>query len=174
MKKDVLSLILVLFIGASNSFSQESYYNAEHKSQMKALELMLGEWEGSGWMLNRTSRQKETFTQKEVISYQLDSTAILIQGKGYANDQIIHDALAIITADTANTFSMSSYLGDGKSGVYQLKQKEDGNWEWKIPTAKGTVIYTISITETTWNEVGVFDMNGNVFPFFEMNLKKKQ
>tara|TARA_B100000965_G_C19583846_1_gene754786 strand:- start:1531 stop:2055 length:525 start_codon:yes stop_codon:yes gene_type:complete len=174
MKKEILSLMLFIFIVTSSNFAQESYYNTEHKSQMKTLELMLGEWEGSGWMFNRTSRQKETFTQKEVISYQLDSTALLIHGKGYANGQIIHDALAIITADTANTYSMSSFLGDGKRGVYQLNQKEDGSWEWRIQTEKGTIVYTIILTETTWNEVGVFDMNGNLFPFFEMNLKKKQ
>ena len=69
---------------------------------------------------------------------------------------------------------MSSFLGDGKRGVYQLNQKEDGSWEWRIQTEKGTIVYTIILTETTWNEVGVFDMNGNLFPFFEMNLKKKQ
>lgn len=66
---------------------------------------------------------------------------------------------------------MTSFLGDGRDGKYELTGS-NGNYVWKIPTPQGTVIYKITITESTWNEVGDFEMNGQLYPFFEMNLKR--
>ena len=132
---------------------------------------MVGDWEGSGWAMNNQARVKEEFTQTEEIRFDLDSTIIKVRGIGKSDGSIIHDAIAFISPNPKGGFFMTSFLGDGRGGKYELTGS-NGNYVWKIPTPQGTVIYTITITESTWKEVGDFEINGQLYPFFEMNLKR--
>ncbi len=166
-------IIMVLFAGIAGN-AQNTYYNAENKNKLKALNWMIGNWEGSGWAMDSQTRKKEVFTQQEIVKYDLDSTIIIVHGIGKSEDKIIHDAYAIISVNPKGGYFMTSFLGDGREGKYELHQIEDGKWEWTIPTPSGTVIYTINADEKYWKEVGDFDMNGSKYPFFEMNLNKKQ
>ncbi|MBL1144549.1 MAG: hypothetical protein HND54_06385 [Bacteroidetes bacterium] len=169
MKK--ITIIVCLLFNGLGANAQEEYYNANIKTQLKDLHVMVGSWEGTGWASNPKTREKMDFTQHEDISYALDSTIIIVKGKGTSNEKIIHDAFAVISNNPNGGYFMTSFLGDGKEGKYELVGSK-GNYVWKIPTPQGQVIYTMQITEETWKEVGEFEMEGKRYPFFEMNLKK--
>lgn len=169
MKKIIIIITIILF--GINVNSQESYYNEDNKKALLDLQTMIGVWEGSGWSIDPQTRVKENFSQKEIIQYELDSSVIIVKGIGMSNQEIVHDALAIISKNPQGDYYMTSFLGDGREGKYELTGA-NGNYAWKIPTPQGDVIYTIVINEDSWKEVGEFETNGQRYPFFEMNLKR--
>ncbi len=153
-------------------FSQEeSYYNQEVKSKIEKLDFMIGEWKGEGWIMDSKTREKQNFEQAESIQYGLDGTIIQIQGKGLSDGRIVHDALAIIHPNEEGDYFFTSFLGDGRSGKYEAVH-EGEKIIWTIPTPQGEVRYTITIADGKWNEKGDFGMNGQWYPFFEMNFKQ--
>lgn len=153
-------------------FSQSNYYNQGNKESMKLLQKIIGNWEGEGWITNRETGKKESFKQKETIQFSLDSTIILINGVGTENGKVIHDAFAVFSVNPEGGYYFTSFLGNGLSGKYDAIEK-NGDIIWTIPTASGTVRYTIAIKNDQWVEKGIFETNGQSYPFFETVLKRK-
>ena len=112
-------------------------------------------------------------SQTEDIQYDLDSTIIVIKGIGTSNGEIVHDARAIISpADSKNSFDFYSFLSDGRKGKF-LMEKEGDIIKWYIDTEGGEIRYTITLKGDTYHEIGEFGMGGQWYPFFEMNLIRK-
>lgn len=170
MKKAIITIGIVMLYGII--FGQDQYYNVSNKEKMKSLEWMVGEWKGEGKSMDSKTRQFNSFIQTESIEYAMDSTVLIVHGFGRANEKVVHDAYAIISVNPEGGFFMDSYLGDGSSGKYEMKKVNDTDWEWTIPTPQGEVIYHIHQENGIWTEKGEFNLNGNLFPFFEMTLQK--
>lgn len=169
MKALISTVLLTL---ALISIGQNNYYNTSNKEKMKSLEWMVGEWKGEGKAMDSKTREFKSFIQTESIEYAMDSTVLIVHGFGRSKEKVVHDAYAIISVNPEGGFYMDSFLGDGRSGKYEMKKVNDTDWEWTIPTPQGEVIYHIHQENGTWTEKGEFNMNGNLFPFFEMTLKK--
>ncbi|WP_373396138.1 hypothetical protein V8V91_15995 [Algoriphagus halophilus] len=97
--KNLFKIMLAIWILTGvqyQAFSQDVETDLVSKQAITSLQHLIGSWSGSGWMMG-ADRQRHEFTQTENIQFKLDSTAILIEGQGKAQDQIIHNAMAIIT-----------------------------------------------------------------------------
>lgn len=137
------------------------------KREMQKLAFLTGEWEGTGWMIG-PDREKHSFDQTEKIHFKLDSTLILIEGKGMSEDQIVHNALAIISYDRdAGHYIFNSWLANGRKGEFKA-ELIGGKLYWYL---NDMMRYIISINENgQWYETGEMHRNGNWFQFFEMTL----
>lgn len=170
--KKRLMFVGILLLTYSLSAQKNSYYNQENKSKMSSLSAIVGNWKGEGWMMNRQTRARDQFKVQENIEYALDSTVIYMRGLGTDETGVVHDALGILSVNPEGDFFITSFLGDGRTGKYEMK-RNGSQWEWKIPIPQGTIIYAIELEENSWKEKGFFDMNGTPYQFFEMNLVRK-
>lgn len=167
---------LFLLILSSAAFAQQPDFGAEmQRTELKKLEAMVGNWEGSGWI--QQGKNKETFSGTEAVQRKLDGLAFLVEGK-FSNPEgkVIHQTLAVISYDTKQKiYRFRTYLANGSTdGDQTIKLLPDG-WEWGFDVPGGTLKYTIKPTDTTWSEIGEFSRDGGKtwLKFFEMNLKKK-
>ncbi len=149
--------------------AQNYELNLEARKEVKKLDFLLGEWSGSGWMLNQ-SREKMTFEQKETVQMKINGTGLLIEGVGTSGGEIIHNALAIITkADGEGKYKFDSFLQSNQHGTFMAELKGDVLY-W-YPTEN--VRYVIRINEKgQWFEIGEANVGDNWYQFFEMTLDK--
>lgn len=170
MKKKLLSSLLILAFGYFGN-AQAPTVDVELQQEMAKLDFMIGQWEGPGWSMG-ADMQRHTFDQTENIQYKLDGTAILVEGLGTTNGQVIHNAMAIITYDKEKKhYIFRSYLFDGKSGEYKA-ELIDGKFHWYLNDG---MRYIINQNEKgQWYEIGQINRNGTWYPFFEMTLNKSK
>lgn len=109
--KNLIWIILALLLLSASIAAQDTKTDEQNKKEVSKLAFIVGDWKGDGWMMGR-DRQKHAFTQTENIRFKLDSTAILIEGRGMNNGEIIHNALAVITYDKekGHIISIHSWL----------------------------------------------------------------
>lgn len=167
--KTFLSIILTILI-SNASFSQNSETDSISKAKVKELKFMVGNWSGTGWMMGRNV--KSEFEQTERIEFKLDSTAILIEGKGKSNGKVIHNALAILTYNkNEDNYSFRSFLPSGMNAEFKA-EKIDNKLYW-YPNEN--VRYVIWQTDNgQWYEKGDFKRDGNWTQFFEMTLDREK
>ena len=171
MKSKNLFIAIICYMISLPLLAQD-HGNQMVSKKLIAIDGLVGKWEGEGYIIDQLSRQKEFFTQTEHIYYALDSTIIMIEGRGIAEGKIVHDARAIISpSDTVDQFEFYSFLADGRKGTFNM-MKGDEHITWTIPTPAGVVKYTITLKEDEYHEIGEFGMNGEWYPFMEMNLKR--
>lgn len=165
-------LFLIMFsfcLFIASSFSQEIYTDSISKKEIKKLAFLSGNWEGEGWMMDPNG-ERHSFQQTENVEFKLDSTSILIEGRGFANRQIVHDALAIVRYDKENKrYSFSSFLANGRGGNFYGEIK-DQEFHW-YPGQN--MRYIIKVDGNQWAEIGEMNRNGEWMQFFQMNLTKK-
>lgn len=168
--KKLITLILVLASAITLAKAQSSETNKAAQTEVQKLAFLVGDWSGSGWMMGQ-DRVKHTFDQTEKILFKLDSTAILIEGRGKSQGKIVHDALAIITFQgESDRYDFQSFLPSGQKGTFRSELK-DGVFYW-YPAE--SVRYIIQLNDKgQWVEIGEFKQGENWYPFFEMTLDKK-
>lgn len=167
MKTINLLFSCLLFVG----LNAQDHGDPQMSKHMRSLELLVGHWEGEGYMIDQ-SRVKHEFTQVEDITFDLDSTIIYIKGVGTSEGKIVHDARAIISpTDTAESFEFYSFLSDGRKGKFMM-EKENNIIRWYIEADNGTIRYTITLSENNYHEIGEFGYGDQWYPFLEMNLVK--
>ena len=174
MKAISLAIVIQLLVFLHGN-AQPNYDTTAKKEAITKLSMLIGSWEGSGWASSPDGSRNE-FTQSETIETKLDGIALLVQGLGKrkSTEEVIHDALAIITYDEVDsTYSFQSYLAIGQSTTAK-GYFENGKFIWGFEVPSGQVKYTITIRERSqWNEIGEFSRDGNQwYPFMEMNLEK--
>ncbi|MFC5626386.1 hypothetical protein [Algoriphagus winogradskyi] len=169
MKKSTI-LILALSVITNLSIAQSSETDKSFQAEVKKLSFLVGEWKGSGWMMGQ-DRVKRTFEQTENIQFKLDSTAILIEGLGKSDGEIVHNALAIITSSGAeNQFDFQSFLPSGQKGTFKSEIKEDVYYWYPAESVR----YIIKINEKgQWFEIGEFNQGDTWYTFLEMTLDRK-
>ena len=167
MKNVLLLFYMVCWVGICNAQYEET--DSISKSEMTKLSFMAGNWQGSGWMMGM-DRTKSLFDQTEKIQFKLDSTLMLIEGKGMANGKTIHDALATVTYNKEkNCYDFRSYLNTGRKGVFKAEIKNN-KFYW-YPNENTRYIIWLN-EEEQWFEKGEFRREGNWYQFFEMILDR--
>lgn len=169
MKRIIILFALVNFIPGL-LISQSDYSDIESKMAVSKLSFIAGKWEGHGWMYGQDGQRHE-FDQSEKVQFKLDSTILLIQGRGNSDGKIIHDALAIISFNKEDgNYSFQSYLANGRRGSFRAELKDEKLYWYPAENIR----YIIYINkEEQWFEIGEMNRNGNWFQFFEMTLDKK-
>ncbi|MBR9845780.1 MAG: hypothetical protein GYB35_06555 [Algicola sp.] len=161
-----IALIVTSILISAASFAQTSKTDSLTKVNIKKLDFMVGNWNGNGWILGRNG--KSEFRQTERIQFKLDSTAIIIEGKGVSNGKVIHDALAILTYDKQkDNYSFRSYLPSGQNAEFE-GELIDNKFHW-YPNEN--VRYIIWLDDNNnWYETGEYKKGDAWSQFFEMTL----
>jgi len=145
---------------------------AAQKEAMAPLKFMDGIWRGPASTV-RGPGEKHTITQTERIGPFLDGAVKVIEGRGYeADGRVSFNALGIISFDPdKNAYGLHSYAL-GHSGDFPLTLKPDG-YVWEIPQPTGKIVYTATIRDNAWVEVGDRVVPGREpVRFFEMKLER--
>lgn len=139
------------------------------KPEIQKLSFLVGQWEGEGWMMGRDG-QRHSFIQTESVEFKLDSTAILIEGLGMTDGEVIHNAMAVLRFDRENSnYSFNSFLSTGLEGSFKAELIDDKLYWFPNENMR----YIIELDESgQWFEIGEINQNGQWFQFFEMTLKK--
>ena len=150
------------------------------KSAMAKLEWLTGTWQGTAITLMGPGRS-DTISMREVLTYNLDSTIITVEGKGFhvVNGKVLsgiyHQAFAVLSYDNSGQFQWKAWRMPG--GIYTEYSPEIGekNFDWSMKTPRGTMRYHIELTpQHQWHETGEFSPDGTSwFPFFDMILSRK-
>ncbi|WP_192347069.1 hypothetical protein [Algoriphagus sp. Y33] len=150
--------------------AQNFEVNLEARKEIKKIEFLVGEWEGSGWMMNQ-SGQKLTFEQTEKVSLKLNDTALLIEGQGTSDGNIVHNALAIVTMAEGNgQYKFNSFLQSNQQGTYKAELIDNVFYWYPVENVR----YVITLNDNgQWYEIGEANSGGTWFKFFEMTLNKK-
>ena len=168
-KATLLTIISILCLG--QVFCQDVKSDSISKTKIIQLEFLTGNWRGTGWMMDREGK-KNRFDQTEAVQFKLDSTAILIEGLGKVNEQIVHNAMAIISYNKRDrNFSFHSYLQNGSNNKFK-GELSDGKFYW-YPNDNTRFIIWIN-DKKQWCEKGEYNQGDHWFQFFEMTLDKKQ
>ncbi len=166
--------IILLFIGCiifpGIIAAQDFETDLESKSEILKLGFLVGTWEGTGWSMGLDGK-KNHFDQTEIISFKIDSTAILIEGHGWAGGQTIHDALAVISFNKENkNYKFTSWLASGRGGQFKA-ELIDHKFYW-YPNEN--MRYVIFLNDKgQWYETGEIKQDDKWFQFFEMTLNRK-
>ncbi|MEB2774866.1 hypothetical protein SYJ56_06080 [Algoriphagus sp. D3-2-R+10] len=144
--------------------------NIEAQKEIQKIEFLVGEWEGSGWMMNQ-SREKMTFEQTEKVSFKINDTALLIEGQGVSDGKIIHSALAVLTmVDSSGKYKFTSFLQSNQQGTFKAELIDDVLYWYPAENVR----YVITINDQgQWHEIGEANSGGTWYQFFEMTLNKK-
>lgn len=169
--------IILLFISATFAVAQDLAPDLQ-RAEMKKMDLMIGRWEGTGWIQRGPAR--ETFHGTEIIQRKLDGLALLVEGKFFGDvkpgeaEKVIHETLAVLSFDPKiKGYKFRTFLATGSSGSFDGKLIE-GGWQWGFEFAGGMMRYTIKFTTDTWFEIGEFSKDGKSWlRNFEMTLKRK-
>ncbi len=148
--------------------------------KMNALQFMLGEWSGEGWIGSMSQRNE--FRIRERIQSKLGGRVFLIEGSGTAkipgeaDGPVVHEAFAVLTWDVpSNGYIMRAFKADG--AYVEAKVEVEGRklvWGFDVP-AFGAVRFTLEFGEDgQWAEFGEM-RRGDAEKwtrFLEMNLTK--
>lgn len=166
-----IKLFILTTLIAWSAFGQGQ---REQQEAMQRLSVLAGQWRGAGWI--RQGEVSHSFTQSEEVMYKLNGTALLIEGKGYENDSLVFEALAVASFDVGNSkYIFNAYVNDGRHTPAKGWFDDTGifHWSFIVPNG-GTVRYSIHADGTSWHETGAFSPPNSEewYPFMEMNLKK--
>jgi hypothetical protein len=145
---------------------------AAQKEAMAPLKYMDGVWRGPATTV-RPGGEKHTITQTERIGPFLDGSVKVIEGRGYDGEgRVTFNALGIMSFDPAKkAYSLRSYAL-GHAGDFPVTLKDDG-FVWEIPQATGRIVYTATVKDNTWHEVGDRILpDRDPIRFFEMKLQR--
>ena len=170
MLRTIILIVSICLIFTLSSYGQSLTTDSTSQKEVGKLAFIVGNWEGEGWRMERDGK-KHTFTQSEKIQFKLDGTAVLIEGLGKDKDQVIHNALAIITYNKAEkNYSFKSFLSSGLGGSFKAELLDDKLYWYPNESIR----YIISLNDSgQWYETGEMNRQGNWFQFFEMTLDKK-
>ena len=174
-----LLIIVFLFSFPAGSFAQSM--ESLQKTALAKLEWLTGTWQGTA-ITQMGPGRSDTISMHEVLCYNLDSTIITVEGKGYhvvngkALPDIYHHAFAVLSYDNSGHYQWKAWRIPG--GIYTEYSPEIGekNFNWSMKTPRGTMRYHIELTDNRqWHETGEFSPDGtNWYPFFEMMLSQKE
>ena len=179
--KTILCAMLFLLFSFAGVFAQEKanaagQFQADlQKTEMLKLDKMIGKWTGEGWI--QQGKNRDEFTGTENVQKKLDGLALLVEGRFTAKNEparVIHETLAVLTYNPrTNIYDFNTFLANGSNGKFILNTTETG-YEWGLNFPGSKILYTITIKNGMWNEVGKMsrDEGKTWFQFFEMNLKK--
>lgn len=154
---------------------------AEVMEKMKALEFMVGEWEGDG-TFEFGPDEKRSFKIKETVTPKLGGKAILIEGRGTATmeggrEVVIHEALAIMTWDAIHDKYAWLPVTAREGYVEAHAEVSENKIVWGFDDPRGPKMrFTITVNDKgQWSEVGEssVDSGKTWHKFMDMTLTRK-
>jgi hypothetical protein len=155
--------------------------SAEHVTAMRSIGWLVGDWEGTGWMM-MGGPQRVPVKQKETVRWGAGGTALVIDGEGLgtasgsADEVIVHDAFAIITYDgAAKAYRLRALRAATGTATDDTREVTEGRIVWRLATPNGGHSrFTIEHTAAgEWHEVGHYSPDGtNWYLFMDMTLKR--
>jgi hypothetical protein len=150
---------------------------------MAALDFMVGEWEGSGW-IEYAPGQRGEFSGRERVERRMGGRVLLVEGDftswmGPQQGHVpVHQALGVLSWDPAAAgFTFRAYTAQ-QSDAGAWRATVDGRrlvWGYEDPSF-GVVRFTIEVDDDgTWHEHGVVSADGGETwrRFFEMTLRPR-
>ena len=180
MKKISINLIAIIccvlvFSIASNAQTFGSSNVAESVKQMKKLEFLEGEWEGTGWRMSEKGKRLSVNTF-ENAKYKLGGSVMVIEGLGKVGDKVVHDALAFVKYDDKKKkIVIKTFIQNGSSiEMYPEVSENKLVWGFKIPNRGETRFTVIRNEKGNWFEIGEFSRDGGKtwIKTLEMELSK--
>lgn len=169
------AMLLSLFMISFNVFSQSP--ESLQKTAMAKLEWMTGNWKGTA--VTRTGPGKsDTIAMHEVLTYNLDSTIMTVEGKGYhiMNGKTLpglyHHAFAVLSFDNNSKYQWKAWRVPGGIYTEYAPEIEGHTFSWRLKTGQGTLRFHVQFEDNgQWHEMGEFSADGNNwYPFFDMIL----
>jgi hypothetical protein len=152
---------------------------AARVAAMRQVNILVGEWRGSGWSTAGTGQRIE-FELVETVTRTVGGTVLLIEGHGTATDRngkevVTHDGLALLYYDE-KTRQYRWHGHELSSGVIDAEARlVDRGLEWSFRAGEpgATVRFTITFDEALWHEVGEVSTGGQTWNrFMEMTLAR--
>ena len=147
----------------------------EARERMKALEFMVGEWQGDAWSQMRPE-VREIVAQQEIVESVAGGEALWVRGKGSKDGKVVHDAVALIAWDArSQRYTMWNYRAGSGPSAPELKV-ENGRVVWGISSPGHEIRFTMRLDEQgRWSEVGERSTDGGQTwsTFMGMTLSKK-
>lgn len=149
----------------------------EQRSAIEKLTMMIGRWEGTGWIVGPQGRME--FRGSEHVQLKLHGVALLVEGAFFHRDPATgeekpsHTTLGVINFDPkSQTYRFRSWLATGTSGEHELQLTDDG-WRWEMSFPGRMIRYTTRFEAQQWIEIGEMSADGaNWRQFFAMTLTK--
>lgn len=167
-------LIPVLAAGAAPAQGPPAS-SPEAREKMKALEFMVGDWQGEAWTQMRPE-VRETVTQRELVEWAAGGEALLVRGQGSKDGKVVHYAVALIAWDARNQrYTMWAYRAGSGISTPELTVT-NGGVVWGISSPGYQVRFTMRLDEQgRWSEIGERSMDaGQTWStFLGMTLSKK-
>lgn len=161
MKKLVFIVVLILL----NSMVLKAQKVDTMENPMNNLNFMLGEWEGTGWMMTREG--KEESDMREKVECKQGCNIMIVEGLGTKTDpdtkelKISHEAFGVITYNfDTKSYQLRAYK-DGNVTVSDIEMISDNKIRWNMDVPNnGKVRFTAEYTDSTWQEIGEFSRDG--------------
>lgn len=141
---------------------------------MKKISSMIGKWKGKGTYTTGPG-QTESVDVNEEVQAKVGGTVLQIDGLGKSGEKVVHNAFGAVFYDPASKlYKIKAFIANGNNIETEFKVLGDGKYEWGFPAGpSGTVRFTITITATTWHEVGEFSPDGkNWYKTLDMTLER--
>lgn len=162
MKHIALAVLLSLSAVTTPAGAQQRTDPAvivEQKEAIAKLATLHGEWRGTVTITRPSGTMR--LTQTERVGPMLDGTALVIEGRGYAEDgKLVFNAFAVVSYDAAtDEYAMSSW-SDGRYGKFPFVVTGTG-FSWSIPLPNGaTIKYDATVNGGKWSESGTYVSEG--------------
>jgi hypothetical protein len=157
----VLAAFALAISFVSSASAQDTTQMSRATDEMAYL---VGEWEGSGWVYDRTGT-RNTFDLFESVQVGADGYALIVLGEGFSpegqgrNGRSTHNAAGFINS-TPSGYVMRAVTGEGRSQDVALELTETGfDWQLDIGPA-GHIRYSTSVQNNIWTEDGYFCPTG--------------
>ncbi|HYC89003.1 MAG TPA: DUF1579 family protein [Thermoanaerobaculia bacterium] len=144
--------------------------------EMRKLDWWVGEWSGPA-TIRMGPGEPQQVMQSEKVQSKLGGRALLVEGLGKTGDQVVHQALGVVSFnEQTKKYEFHAWTAhDGHvEAWFEAGEKDSASWGFTTPQG-AKIRYTINRTEKgEWHEVGEYSPNGTQWmKFFDMTLTKK-
>jgi hypothetical protein len=134
---------------------------AEQRAAMARISHMVGDWQGEA---NVTFPTQLTVFQSEHIESAMNGLLIVVRGTGHATAERsgtpIFNAFGVISYDDARDLYEFRVYNDGRAATATARFLDDGRLQWTMDFSPVIIRYTITLTETSWREIGEMSRDG--------------
>lgn len=178
----LLLLMAGMMAGVECLRAEEQDAAAAQREAMKRLDGWVGQWQGSGWILDGPSRTRQEFTITETVQSKLGGRTLLVEGVGRGKDPKTgaeidtHNTLAVLSYDEqAKTYRFRTHEARGRALDAEARPIQGGlEWGFRDETTGATIRFTIHLDGNRWHEVGEATRDGKTWhKFLEMTLQRQ-